>query len=199
MLKRDETMHWIKKWRKRRKHALPEAHPVLATLRLYLRDKETDFIGGLKKYSPGRDGLEMGKTEVIAAMAIAQADAHEESRAASEQPPAGTCSYLQLLQRAPGTAAFVGAPTVFLSHAWTYKFRNVVAALRSYVEALPAGSPPPFFWFDCLSIDEHATQTLTQEWWSTTFQDAIRAGAPPIAGTRRCASVVGLPVVRTLA
>eukprot|EP01049_Picozoa_sp_SAG25_P007820 SAG25_NODE_661_length_6096_cov_3.735201_1_plen_348_part_00 len=81
------------------------------------------------------------------------------------------------MQRAPGTtaaAAFVGAPTVFLSHAWTYRFRNVVAALRSYVEALPAGSPPPFFWFDCLSIDEHATQTLPQEWWSTTFQDAIR-------------------------
>ena len=70
MLKRDETMHWIKKWRKRRKHALPEAHPVMATLRLYLRDKETDFIGVLKKYSPGRDGLEMGKTEVIAAMAM---------------------------------------------------------------------------------------------------------------------------------
>eukprot|EP01047_Picozoa_sp_COSAG01_P003468 COSAG01_NODE_103_length_26263_cov_31.957728_12_plen_744_part_00 len=96
------------------------------------------------------------------------------SGAASDRAPPGTCSYLQRLRRAPETAAFVGAPTVFLSHAWTYKFRNVVAALRSYVEALPAGSPPPFFWFDCLSMDEHATQTLPQEWWSTTFQDAIR-------------------------
>eukprot|EP01047_Picozoa_sp_COSAG01_P038832 COSAG01_NODE_3171_length_6469_cov_9.978022_4_plen_817_part_00 len=99
---------------------------------------------------------------------------HEESGAASERPPPGTCSYLQLMQRAPGTAAFVGAPTVFLSHAWTCRFRNIVAALRSYVEALPAGSPAPFFWFDCLSIDEHATQTMPQEWWSTTFHDAIR-------------------------
>jgi tetratricopeptide (TPR) repeat protein len=99
---------------------------------------------------------------------------HAESGAAYECAPAGTCSYLQLMQRAPETAAFVGAPTVFLSHAWSYKFRDVIGALRSYVAGLPAGAPNPFFWFDCLSIDEHATQTLPQEWWSTTFQDAIR-------------------------
>ena len=27
--------------------------------------------------------------------------------------------------------------------------------------------------FDTFSIDEHATQTLPQEWWGTAFKDAI--------------------------
>ena len=92
----------------------------------------------------------------------------------ADQAPPGTRSFLQKLAADPQTAHFVGVPTVFLSHAWTYKFRNVITAIRNYVEALPARAPQPFFWFDCLSIDEHATQSLTQEWWSTTFQDAIR-------------------------
>ena len=30
------------------------------------------------------------------------------------------------------------------------------------------------FRFDTFSIDEHATQTLLQEWWGTAFKDAIR-------------------------
>jgi hypothetical protein len=29
-------------------------------------------------------------------------------------------------------------------------------------------------WFDCFSIDEHATQALPQEWWGTTFREAIQ-------------------------
>eukprot|EP01048_Picozoa_sp_COSAG05_P006296 COSAG05_NODE_403_length_10204_cov_874.669372_6_plen_233_part_00 len=92
----------------------------------------------------------------------------------ADQAPPGTRSFLQKLAADPQTAHFVGVPTVFLSHAWTYKFRNVITAIRNYVEALPARAPQPFFWFDCFSIDEHATQSLTQGWWSTTFQDAIR-------------------------
>ena len=87
--------------------------------------------------------------------------------------PPGSSSYLDLLQKDPQTAVYVGRPTIFLSHAWTYKFRNLVAALRTYVDALPADAPPPFFWFDVFSIDEHATQQFTQEWWSTTFMYAI--------------------------
>ena len=92
----------------------------------------------------------------------------------SSQVPKNTCSLLLLMKRDPATARFVGPPTIFLSHAWSYKFRSVIKALRTYVLALPEGEPRPFFWFDTFSIDEHATQTLTPEWWRTTFQDAIR-------------------------
>jgi hypothetical protein len=101
-------------------------------------------------------------------------DATDPSHSVTQAPP-GTRSFLQKLAADPETAHFVGAPSVFLSHAWSYRFRNVIAAVRSHVRALPEGAPPPFFWFDVFSIDEHATQALTQEWWSTTFQDAIRS------------------------
>lgn len=67
----------------------------------------------------------------------------------------------------------VGTPTVFISHAWLFSFLNVMAALRGFVDRLPAGSPPQFFWFDTFCVDEHTSQTAVQQWWSTTFQEAI--------------------------
>ena len=88
-------------------------------------------------------------------------------------PPPGTRSYCALLRARPATAHLVGAPTLFLSHAWLYRFAEVVAALRAFVDALPRGAPPQFVWFDCFSIDEHATQALPQDWWATTFGEAI--------------------------
>jgi hypothetical protein len=126
----------------------------------------------------------------------------------ADTAPPGTRSFLQKLKADPQTAPFIGTPTVFLSHAWTYKFRNVIAAVRNYVNALPERAPKPFFWFDCFSIDEHATQTLTQEWWSSTFQDAIRnIGAtlmvlsPPFtsASDRRSSARLSLHCSRILA
>ena len=65
------------------------------------------------------------------------------------------------------------ASKVRLHSAWLYKFANVVAALRAFVDGLPAEAPPQFIWFDCFSIDEHATQALPQEWWASTFAEAI--------------------------
>jgi tetratricopeptide (TPR) repeat protein len=90
-------------------------------------------------------------------------------------PPAGTRSLCVLWSAAgAATAHMVGKPTHFLSHAWTYKFLNLVEALRSFVASQPEGSAPVFFWFDCFSIDEHATQSLPREWWGSTFKEAIR-------------------------
>eukprot|EP01047_Picozoa_sp_COSAG01_P102419 COSAG01_NODE_32012_length_587_cov_5.768443_1_plen_191_part_10 len=48
--------------------------------------------------------------------------------------PPGTRSYCQLLLDDPATAHLVGRPTIFFSHAWLYKFANVVAALRAFVD-----------------------------------------------------------------
>ena len=90
-----------------------------------------------------------------------------------DAPPPGTRSYCELLLADPATAHQVGAPTVFFSHAWLFKFKNVAAALRAFVDGLPPGSPPQFFWFDCFSIDEHATQAKPQEFWGSTFREAI--------------------------
>eukprot|EP01048_Picozoa_sp_COSAG05_P009490 COSAG05_NODE_784_length_7362_cov_36.913810_1_plen_741_part_00 len=92
---------------------------------------------------------------------------------AQDEAPPGTRSYCELLLGDPATASMVGQPTLFLSHAWVFKFRNVVTALRHFVCRLPASSPPQFVWFDCFSIDEHATQCMPQDWWGSTFREAI--------------------------
>ena len=92
-----------------------------------------------------------------------------------DHAPPGTCSYVDILRADPATAIWCAPATAFLSHAWLYKFLNVVAALEAFEAAQPEGSPPIFWWFDCFCIDEHATQTLPREWWSTTFQSAIKS------------------------
>jgi hypothetical protein len=86
--------------------------------------------------------------------------------------PKGSISYCERMRERG--SVHVGRPTVFLSHAWKYGFRNVVAALRAFVDSQTEGSPTVFFWYDCFSVDEHATQKLSQDWWSTTFREAIR-------------------------
>ena len=87
-------------------------------------------------------------------------------------PPAGTFSYAEKLRRNPGKAGWVGTPNHFVSHAWSYKFVDVVAALRAYADRYDGEEA--IFWFDCVSIDEHATQSFPQEWWKSVFQESIR-------------------------
>ena len=99
---------------------------------------------------------------------------HGASGERRSEPPGGTRSLCVLWSAEAATAHMVGAPTHFLSHAWTYKFLNLVEALRSFVASRPAGSARVFFWFDVFAIDEHATQSLPREWWGSTFKEAIR-------------------------
>jgi tetratricopeptide (TPR) repeat protein len=88
--------------------------------------------------------------------------------------PDGTASLCELLAADPATAALVGRPTVFLSHAWKYAFGDLVAALEAFQAARPAGEPELVFWIDIFSIDQHKTGSWPLEWWSTTFKEAIR-------------------------
>ena len=81
------------------------------------------------------------------------------------------CRFIQLLLAAPEAPDLVGPPTVFVSHAWQYCFLDVVEALCAFAEGRPG---PVYFWFDCVSIDEHATQTMEPDFWDTTFKAAIR-------------------------
>ena len=69
----------------------------------------------------------------------------------------------------PATARFVGRPNVFVSHAWLYLFEDVLTALEAF-DAACGAEAERFYWFDTFSIDEHATQSMTQTWWSTTFR-----------------------------
>ena len=62
--------------------------------------------------------------------------------------PPGTRSFCEMLLESKQTAVYVGKPTHFLSHAWLYKFLNLIDALTAFVAAQPEGNPEWFFWFD---------------------------------------------------
>jgi CRP-like cAMP-binding protein len=100
-----------------------------------------------------------------------------------DEPPPGTRSMCDVLRAEPSTCHMVGRANVFFSHAWTFSFRDVCAAIVSFAAAELAkgeqrargGAEPPqteelFFWFDCFAVDEHAAQNYPQSWWSSTFR-----------------------------
>jgi tetratricopeptide (TPR) repeat protein len=88
--------------------------------------------------------------------------------------PLKTCSLCELLATEPETAAITGRPTAFFSHAWKYSFRQLVEALEAFQATRPEGEPEAFFWIDVCSIDQHKVGGWPQEWWTTTFKEAIR-------------------------
>ncbi len=63
----------------------------------------------------------------------------------------------------------VKTATWFVSHAWQFKFMDVVRAL----EAFFADKPGAIIWMDLLSTSQHATFSKPPEWWQQTFVSAI--------------------------
>ncbi|GFH55521.1 TPR-like protein [Chaetoceros tenuissimus] len=59
--------------------------------------------------------------------------------------------------------------TVFISHAWKYKFLDVLSALEDHFK----DEPDKIVWFDLVSNNQHKGPELPYEWWATTFKDAI--------------------------
>lgn len=64
----------------------------------------------------------------------------------------------------------VGPAQVFVSHAWRYKFLDVYDALVTFFH----DKLDTIVWFDVLSVNQHNRCDKSFEWWSTTFQDAIK-------------------------
>jgi tetratricopeptide (TPR) repeat protein len=63
----------------------------------------------------------------------------------------------------------VGIATVFISHAWKYRFVDVMNALEYHFH----DTPEIFIWFDLFANNQHAAGNLPFEWWATTFKSAI--------------------------
>jgi tetratricopeptide (TPR) repeat protein len=78
----------------------------------------------------------------------------------------GGVSYCDLL-RAQGRD--VAAAQVFISHAWGYKFLDVVDALCDHF----SDRRDVVIWFDLFSNSQHRAGSLPFEWWETTFRTAI--------------------------
>lgn len=103
----------------------------------------------------GRDKLEDLTTTEVCQQYIKPLTNHTQS---------SFCESLKL-----GSHAAVGRATVFISHAWKYKFLDVVAALQSHFE----DEPDVIIWFDLFSNNQHQATQLPYEWWCTTFKSAI--------------------------
>ena len=75
----------------------------------------------------------------------------------------------RLVDQAPITK-MVGKAEVFISHAWKYRFIDVIDALHDHFR----DKPDIILWFDNFTINQHYTQQKKFNWWSTTFKDAIQ-------------------------
>lgn len=77
-------------------------------------------------------------------------------------------SFCDLLQGVGHPA--VGTARVFISHAWKYQFLDVCdALLEHFRENLDI-----VVWFDLFVVNQHKSIGLPFDWWTTTFQSAIR-------------------------
>lgn len=65
----------------------------------------------------------------------------------------------------------VGKADVFISHAWKFKFLDVVNALENHFQH--GYNPDIVLWFDLFSNNQHIGPTLTFDWWCGTFKTAI--------------------------
>jgi hypothetical protein len=78
-------------------------------------------------------------------------------------------SYCDLL--AESGDAGVGQASIFCSHAWRFKFLDVLSALEHHFST--AEDPDIIIWFDLFSNNQHLGPTYDFSWWTTTFKSAI--------------------------
>ena len=60
----------------------------------------------------------------------------------------------------------------FVSHAWQYKFLDVVSSLQSFLASEPDGAAATL-WIDAFSTSQHDTYARAPIWWQRTFVNAI--------------------------
>jgi len=70
--------------------------------------------------------------------------------------------------------SMVGPATHFTSHAWSYRFVDLVDALQTDVGETSAGATC-FFWLDIFVVPQRVPVAPPQAWWATSFFRAIAA------------------------
>ena len=87
---------------------------------------------------------------------------------------AKSSSYCTMLLENEETMLQVGKATVFISHAWKYRFLDVFDCIHYHLkETKHLGED--FVWFDMFSNNQHDASATPFEWWKTTFQNAINS------------------------
>ena len=84
------------------------------------------------------------------------------------------CSYARMLvARGEGEGA-VGRPTLFLSHAWRYRFADLVDALDEHLAGLPAADRDAArVWNDIFVENQNSANVKPEGYFFTAFKDAV--------------------------
>jgi hypothetical protein len=82
------------------------------------------------------------------------------------------CSMCDLMRNSGSSE--VGTAKCFISHAWKYRFLDVVQSILDYFCACSSASCDAFVWFDLFSNCQHDTCAKPFEWWVGTFSNAIK-------------------------
>eukprot|EP00040_Diaphanoeca_grandis_P031244 m.186589 g.186589 ORF g.186589 m.186589 type:complete len:711 (-) comp32274_c0_seq1:432-2564(-) len=64
----------------------------------------------------------------------------------------------------------VAPATVFVSHAWSYPFAQVVEVMLRYASEQQHET---YFWYDMFTNSQHSCEERPYEWWQDTFQSSI--------------------------
>ena len=62
--------------------------------------------------------------------------------------------------------------TVFISHAWRYRFCDLLDAVEAFIRSQPSPRET-YVWLDLFANDQHNAPSLPQLWWRQTFRCAI--------------------------
>ena len=87
------------------------------------------------------------------------------------------CSYAEMLTRDGDSdhTDEVGAPTLFLSHAWRYNFCDLVSAvLDSFANKSDKEQAAARVWNDVFVEDQNSSTAKPNDYWYGAFQDAIK-------------------------
>jgi len=68
----------------------------------------------------------------------------------------------------------IGEADYFCSHAWKYKFVNVVNALELFCKKNGLIPEQTYFWFDLFINNQHQAPNFSYKWWCTRFKQAIK-------------------------
>ncbi|ORY27051.1 TPR-like protein [Rhizoclosmatium globosum] len=84
------------------------------------------------------------------------------------------CAQLYLSQNTH-TSSKVQDAKWFISHAWKYKFLDVLDALIHFCSKENLNTDETIFWFDLFSNSQHGTGEKKFEWWETVFMNAVKS------------------------
>ena len=80
-------------------------------------------------------------------------------------------SYCEHL-KSKGEGRFVGPADWFYSHAWKFRFLDVVDAAKEFFTR-QTPNHDPVIWFDVFSVSQHKSANRSFEWWNNVFLGAV--------------------------